>query len=134
MNDERAGVGERLMAAAASTDWITPVYSIVRGAFGDGITATIYADTWTAIKPTLESYGVNAYGERLEIDSAGRRWMVVSFPRGRVEMVNALLRMDGHQEIVAPAGWFRWWKFALMVAVSVCLALAVGGLVMMVGQ
>ena len=54
MNEERTYL-ERLVAAGAAADGLTPSYAVIRNALSDGTAINVHSAVWHVIKPQLIS-------------------------------------------------------------------------------
>ena len=117
-------LGERLLDAGSSFDWITPVYEAMRNVAQDGRSYLIPSATWQAIQQPLADAGVECWGVNLHWFD-GAYWMTFSVQAEHAPLVDKLI--DGK-----PTGGRGKAIFMLLVAL-VILAGAMGLVAIIVG-
>lgn len=83
-------IGEKVLDAGSSFDWITPVYEAIRNVAQDGRSYCIPSEQWNAIQDTLADRGVNCWGVTLHwLD--GSYWMTFSVQAEHAPLVDQLI-------------------------------------------
>ena len=126
MNEERTTL-EKLVAAGAAVDGLTPSYAVIRNALSDGTAINVHSAVWHVIKPRLISAGVVYWSERLWFDGADN-WICVSLATEDVPTLNAILLDYGHASVQPQSTAYQWLAltlFVLLALAAVALAIVV---------